>query len=200
MQMALDEALLGCATMPTLRFYQWQRPSLSFGYFGRYEDVVAEASRRDVVRRWTGGGIVLHGSDVTYSLIVPAEFLPVNTSARSVYTSVHRAIARALAKEEVELAMADAPKVSNACFANAVTADVLAHGRKIAGAAQRRTRVGLLQQGSVQYEHLEPYFQQDFATALCSGAQEAMLSPEVIGHATELACAKYGTTAWLQRH
>ncbi|MDQ2919081.1 MAG: octanoyltransferase, partial [Verrucomicrobiota bacterium] len=69
--MALDEALFEYATVPLLRFYSWARPSLSFGYFGLFAEVADQIQERDIVRRWTGGGIVLHGTDLTYSVILP---------------------------------------------------------------------------------------------------------------------------------
>src|SRR3954464_2148226 len=72
MNMAIDEALLETAVVPTIRFYRWRSPALSFGYFGKFTDVVIYAAERDLVRRWTGGGIVFHGEDLTYSIVVPA--------------------------------------------------------------------------------------------------------------------------------
>ena len=72
MNMAIDEALLENATVPSIRFYRWHFPALSFGYFGRLSDVAGHVSARDLVRRWTGGGIVLHGDDLTYSIMIPA--------------------------------------------------------------------------------------------------------------------------------
>ncbi len=72
MNMAIDEALLGSATIPTIRFYRWRSPALSFGYFGKFSDVAIYAAERDLVRRWTGGGIVFHGDDLTYSIVIPA--------------------------------------------------------------------------------------------------------------------------------
>src|SRR5436189_4258680 len=67
MNMAIDEALLEHAKIPLIRFYRWYSPALSFGYFGRFSDVAEHADVRDLVRRWTGGGIVFHGDDLTYS-------------------------------------------------------------------------------------------------------------------------------------
>ena len=55
MNMAIDEALLESAAAPSIRFYRWEYPALSFGYFGRFADVADKASERDLVRRWTGG-------------------------------------------------------------------------------------------------------------------------------------------------
>ncbi len=72
MNMAIDEALLESAAAPSIRFYRWESPALSFGYFGRFADVADKASECDLVRRWTGGGIVFHGEDLTYSIVIPA--------------------------------------------------------------------------------------------------------------------------------
>ena len=73
MNMAIDEALLETAVIPTIRFYRWRSPALSFGYFGKFSDVAIYAAERDLVRRWTGGGIVFHGDDLTYSIVIPAK-------------------------------------------------------------------------------------------------------------------------------
>src|SRR4029077_13674801 len=71
LNMALDEALLEKAAMPALRFYRWGRPAISFGYFGKFDDAARAGVGYELVRRWTGGGIVLHGNDLTYSLVLP---------------------------------------------------------------------------------------------------------------------------------
>jgi lipoate-protein ligase A len=71
LNMAIDEALLEHASLPSIRFYKWDHPALSFGYFGGFADVANYAPERDLVRRWTGGGIVFHGDDLTYSIVIP---------------------------------------------------------------------------------------------------------------------------------
>src|SRR4029077_7549575 len=71
--MALDEALFLQATFPVMRSYAWIRPSVSFGYFTPWRSVIERFAERDAVRRWTGGGIVEHGNDFTYSVIFPGE-------------------------------------------------------------------------------------------------------------------------------
>ncbi|MEO8044244.1 MAG: lipoate--protein ligase family protein, partial [Spartobacteria bacterium] len=146
LNMAIDEALLEEASLPTLRFYGWRRPSFSFGYFGKFADVAAEGAQRDIVRRWTGGGSVLHGEDLTYALVTPAKETSAALGPTSIYAALHAAIRDALliSGQNAELAAAAAPKVSDACFANPVRDDVMLLGRKIAGAAQRRTRGGFL--------------------------------------------------------
>ena len=200
MNMALDEALLDSADAPALRFYRWRSPALSFGYFGRFADVVAEAGEREIVRRWTGGGIVPHGSDLTYSVILPHGVASQFAGARAVYAVIHEAIRRTLSGHTpVALAREAPPKISDACFANPVESDVIFDGRKIAGAAQRRTRAGLLHQGSIQFEALPPSFRDDFALALCRSATAAELPTQLVGRAEQIAAERYATSAWLRR-
>jgi lipoate-protein ligase A len=164
MNMALDEALLEHATVPSIRFYQWHSPALSFGYFGKFADVAAYAPAHDLVRRWTGGGIVLHGDDLTYSIVIPVGDTAFTESSMSIYEKIHRALSHALngSGERAVVAGGVDPRRGGFakgaavtaggynCFANPVRADVTIDGRKVAGAAQRRTRAGLLQQGSIQ--------------------------------------------------
>ena len=201
LNMAMDEALLADSTTPVLRFYRWQRPSISFGYFGRYADVAAESERCDIVRRWTGGGIVPHGSDLTYSVIVPRDHSFFQRSSLEVYAALHDAICRALQANGVDalLAGSAAPKISEACFANAVRADVISGGHKIAGAAHRRSRTGLLHQGSIQRNDLPARFGEDFAALLCPRFKRFNSPPKLSDRAAEIAERKYATHEWLTR-
>ena len=201
LNMAVDEALLETTTSPALRFYRWRGPALSFGYFGVYADVADQRDRREIVRRWTGGGIVPHGDDLTYSMIIPAAHPFFARSSLEVYSGLHEAIRRALQQNGIDalLANAAAPKLSEDCFANAVRADVMSEGRKIAGAAHRRSRAGLLHQGSIQLDNLPGRFKEDFARMVCDRFERRTLSPDVIERAVALAAAKYGTPEWLMR-
>jgi len=199
--MAIDEALLETAEVPTIRFYQWDHPALSFGYFGKFSEVSAHSTERDLVRRWTGGGIVFHGNDLTYSLVIPAADTAFSESAMLIYEKIHDALRAALAAsgQNVELAAAAVPKISDSCFANAVRADVLSNGRKVAGAAQRRTRRGLLQQGSIQGIDLTKNFADQFAGELCSKCYPKTLDERLTERAHAIAEQKYSATSWLQR-
>ena len=201
LNMAIDEALLETTTSPSLRFYQWQRPSLSFGYFGAFVDVAHQNSHREIVRRWTGGGVVLHGDDLTYSVIIPAAHPFYARSSLEVYCALHEAIRQALENNGIEATLANSvsPKVSHDCFANAVRADVISEGRKIAGAAHRRSRSGLLHQGSIQTAKLPSKFIDDFARILCNRFERKFVSQALINRATVIAQHKYGTTEWLMR-
>jgi len=201
LNMAIDEALLKSVTEPTIRFYRWDHLALSFGYFGKFADVANHAAERDLVRRWTGGGIVFHEDDLTYSIVIPETEPAFGESSMSIYEKIHNALRAALvvSGQDGELAANGAPKISDACFANPVRADVLSNGRKIAGAAQRRTRRGLLQQGSIQNVDLSNEFAGQFASELCSQCYHKTLDERLIARATEIAEQRYGAASWLQR-
>lgn len=201
LNMAVDEAFLESAAAPTLRFYCWRGPALSFGYFGSYADVADQSGDREIVRRWTGGGIVPHGADLTYSVIIPARHPFFALSSLRIYSDLHQAISVALQANGIAATLADSvsPKISENCFANAVRADVISQGRKIAGAAHRRTRAGLLHQGSIQHAKLPPQFRVDFASALCGRAERNPMPQELVDRARIIAQIKYETVQWLTR-
>src|SRR5260370_9444670 len=71
LNMAIDEALFETAETPSIRFYKWDHPALSFGYFGKFTEVANHSTERDLVRRWTGGGIFFHRGDLTSPLSSP---------------------------------------------------------------------------------------------------------------------------------
>src|SRR5437868_14729808 len=90
--MAIDEALLETAVVPTIRFYRWRSPALSFGYFGKFSDVALYTAERDLDRRWTGGGIVFHGDDLTHSIVIPATDPVFDESSISISATLHPAL------------------------------------------------------------------------------------------------------------
>jgi lipoate-protein ligase A len=207
MNMAIDEALLETTKVPSIRFYRWQSPALSFGYFGKFTDVANYAAERDLVRRWTGGGVVFHGEDLTYAIVIPPSDPVFSESSRSIYAAIHAALRDALVANgepaELSPAVVDAGAAiidrGYSCFANPVRADVMLNGRKVAGAAQRRTRRGLLHQGSIQYVDLGNDLSERFAQALSANCSERVINRETLDRARELAEQKYGADAWLRK-
>lgn len=153
--MALDEALLSTAAgrgHALLRFYGWTEPAATFGYFQRFTDIERITRLRPLIRRPTGGGLVPHDHDWTYSLAVPPGHTWYELSAVESYRTVHAWIVRALARLDLESELADCCRkvLPGQCFEGWERFDVLRLGRKIAGAAQRRNRLGLLIQGSIR--------------------------------------------------
>lgn len=153
--MAVDEALLEFApetNHAVLRFYGWTEPAASFGYFQKATEIELLTACRPIVRRPTGGGLVSHDADWTYSIVIPPSHSWYGLRAEESYAKAHRWIQSsfALLKVPVELAACCRKLAPGQCFAGYEKSDVLWLGRKIAGAAQRRTRAGLLIQGSIQ--------------------------------------------------
>ena len=172
--MAVDEALLDAAAqteVPTLRLYQWLRPTLSLGYFQKYADREQHkpSLEADVVRRMSGGGAILHDRELTYSLFLPNAH-PLSQNTQSLYEAVHQAIIHLLSRSISEKAphwrFASCERSSSGvpsaepflCFQRRSRGDVLleptepaeiAVDHKIVGSAQRRRRGAVLQHGSV---------------------------------------------------
>jgi len=153
--MAIDEALLRQVSAPVLRFYRWSEPdAISIGYFDQYADV---PPGRPFVRRYTGGGLVDHRADFTYSIIVPRDHPLALQGTSGSYQAIHEAVTQALKQQgfEAELAPCCLEAQSKACFQKPVKYDVVAGNSKLAGAAQRRTREGCLHQGSVLVKNFD---------------------------------------------
>ncbi len=153
--MAVDEALLESVARearPCLRFYQWEPPCVSLGYFQSHAERHKHPSSASApwVRRITGGGAIVHHREVTYSLTVPDSILP----PMQLYRTVHEALRRALADYGIEAQLATAPTLPQGsdipflCFLRRAAFDLLIDDHKLVGSAQRRRKKALLQHGS----------------------------------------------------
>ncbi|MFP4166991.1 MAG: lipoyl protein ligase domain-containing protein, partial [Opitutales bacterium] len=177
--MGTDAALL--ASLPpesaVFRHYGWTEAALTFGYSQKYEAVHALAPTGvTLCRRLTGGGIVDHRNDWTYALALETGLPAARRRADTLYGEVHRKIRDALQNAGVDCGLAPCPRDCNTepaaaagnpkktvaadqCFLQAAHNDVVRpDGTKIAGAAMKRTRSGLLLQGSIAREALPPNF------------------------------------------
>jgi lipoate-protein ligase A len=154
LNMAIDQALLESAPtrgLPVLRSYSWDRPAASFGYFQRLDEVSLLTPLRPLVRRSTGGGVVPHDADWTYSVVIPPGHPWYDLPATDSYVRMHRWLNDAFGRIgfSTRLAPCCDPSGPGQCFVGAEKSDLLLGDRKIAGAAQRRNRLGLLIQGSI---------------------------------------------------
>lgn len=214
--MACDEVLLERARVPTLRFYRWERPAVSFGCFQAWREVAQRFPGRELVRRPTGGGAVEHGDGgetATYALAVPRAggwLAALGDRPGEAFRRVHAMLAEALAAQGVRVILhegMDAPGLGGACFQDRpVPGDLVRaeSGQKVAGAAQRRTRAGMLHQGSIRVPGgLDvPRLTEDFAAALTGGRMvRGQISgwPEGWTLADELVRTKYGQRGWTER-
>lgn len=163
--MAIDEALLACFkpgfSIPVLRLYAWEPAAFSCGRFQKEEEIIdLESCRIDsipVVKRITGGGVIYHAEELTYSLVCPAEAIPDSRSVKAaffhltaflldfysslglspLYAAEHYRDGRPLGERTA------------LCFAGTESCDILIRGKKIGGNAQRRLKETIFQHGSI---------------------------------------------------
>lgn len=161
--MAIDAALLETLPKKTavFRHYGWTEPCCTFGYSQHYAEVAAHTPDGvTLCRRMTGGGIVDHRDDWTYALIINRDTECTDASSTDLYAKIHTALLEALIRQNIRAQLAPCPRQCDEatkkavgpdqCFIQPVMNDVLhSDGSKIAGAAMKRTRKGLLVQGSI---------------------------------------------------
>lgn len=161
--MRVDEALLIQAVdhgTSTLRFYTWDQPTISLGYFQKdATDVPKALSHLPIVRRLSGGGAILHHHELTYSVAL-ARTHPAAAKPLELYGSLHRAILRVLGTGglDAELrgdAEADPSNRSFLCFARSDQHDIVVGVDKVVGSAQRRRKGAILQHGSIVLKRSE---------------------------------------------
>lgn len=163
-QMALDAGLLDRARETgeaVLRVYGWARPTLSFGRHesvrGRFAPASLASARVDAVRRPTGGRVLLHHREVTYSVTAPA---PDGERLAESYGRINALLTAALARlgVPVRAAPAGTPRRPGgaACFAEPSAGELVVDGRKLVGSAQLRERGALLQHGSILVDDDQP--------------------------------------------
>jgi lipoyl(octanoyl) transferase len=206
LNMAIDEALLlGGGDSALFRAYHWLQHPVSIGYFSSWEQTNALYPDREIVRRWTGGGVVEHGADFTYSLLLPSDAGP--PPNRDLYREMHSAIVRTLtAMGRAGAAVvkgSEAPPGTDpvaACFAKSVENDVEVDGVKVAGAAIRRLRTGVILQGSIQRISVESGFAAQLVHTLSPAVEKRMLSIVTTSLAERIANLKYGTESWTRRY
>ena len=142
--MAVDKAILVAASKgkvpPTVRFYGWDPPAISIGYFQSLNDEIdigaCERCGVDYVRRITGGGAVFHQKELTYSIVVPESHPEIPKHILNSYGRICGAVMRGLSRLGIESQYAPIN-------------DIVSGGRKISGNAQTRKFETVLQHGTV---------------------------------------------------
>ncbi|MDA7598075.1 hypothetical protein N8813_04035 [bacterium] len=222
-QMAVDEAILRKTTpvlgnSANLRFYLLPKDAVTLGFFMPISEI--EISRSDrveslnppfsIVRRLTGGGIVFHGSDVTFSLAVGKENPLSSSVTADRYQVIHEALRDSLVEcniypdaELVLISSNDSQPGELACFSKPVGWDVLNrnNGEKIAGGAQRRSGGAWLHQGTVQIPGERSLFAEwtDLFSKKLGTARNWDGSPAIEIEASNLEKSRYSSLEWNER-
>lgn len=147
---------------PLLHFYEWATPSITYGYFLNPQKFFSfkgiEEEGISLARRPTGGGIIFHLWDFAFSVLIPSTHSSFSQNTLENYAYINEAVLGAvqdfleiktgavLTSQDGELI---APGSQHFCMAKPTKYDVMVQGKKVAGAAQRKTKKGLLHQGSI---------------------------------------------------
>lgn len=216
LNMALDEVLARAQSeagaAPSLRFYPWERPAVTVGYFEDVEKAAKrfQAERNDlaVVRRLTGGGAVHHGRDLTFSLCLRLPSPHFSGDVKSSYLKINEAIRLGLKPGYPGLDFADCRTAYSAssrhkervCFESLSCYDLLLDGKKILGASQRRIGGTVLHQSTLFLEDSA----QELARMIVRGFRELWkvefveepFTEEEVRLAREIECERYGAEDW----
>ncbi|MCP4970420.1 MAG: lipoate--protein ligase family protein [Arcobacter sp.] len=154
--MAIDDALLTSYNkndLAILRLYTWDK-SLTIGIsqdFSEYSFI--NEYNGNFAKRITGGGILFHGHDLSYSLIIPTQFFQ-GLSIKQSYEIICSFILNfykdlgldaKYAKDDLNVKLSK----SEYCQVGFEAYDILVNGIKIGGNAQRRTKKAIFQHGSI---------------------------------------------------
>ncbi len=169
--MAVDEALLSNfkeGDLPILRLYRWET-SLSLGRFSKLSQSVdmqiLEKQKLPFVRRMTGGGILVHGGDLSYSIVLPRENLK-DIGIKESYRHLCKFLINLYKKLGLSAKFAHDLKLSisksNICMASNEPYDIIINGKKIGGNAQRYIKEAVFQHGTIPININHKNFQDIF--------------------------------------
>ncbi|MFC1482839.1 biotin/lipoate A/B protein ligase family protein [Candidatus Margulisiibacteriota bacterium] len=157
--MAIDEELLESfdpeKAQPIFRLYQWRPAGISLGRFQKPEEIInIEACKKDnipVVKRITGGGLIFHDDEITYSIICSDKHLSTkNINVKESYRILTSWIVKTYQKVGLRPHYTNGTGTrSKICFLQSEKYDISIHDKKIGGNAQRRKNGAILQHGSV---------------------------------------------------
>jgi lipoate-protein ligase A len=186
--MAVDQALLENPSQvqtPSFRVYRWAPPCISLGTNQDAKAVDLESCKKsgiDVVRRPTGGRAVLHDREVTYAAVFPEGTKAFLHSLSEIYDLVNRGLLRGLRllgipaeleKRSLDIRNHYQSPLSASCFSASAKHEILIHGKKLVGSAQRRLASGVLQHGSILLGR-GPHALPDFLKGVKQREMEAM--------------------------
>ncbi|MFA5160882.1 MAG: hypothetical protein WC421_01435 [Elusimicrobiales bacterium] len=215
--MALDDeaASLEPADGFTLRVYNWNGGGATFGYAQFHEEAArAVPPGAPATRRPTGGGVVPHDFDMTFSCVFP----PSAQRPPEIYALLHGAFYAALERGGVECSLcggeggaaAYAPSAAGeaqACFRNPVPRDIAGkNGGKILGGALRKYAGATLYQGSLQLPGARArsaetggLFMEELSRALGISWTRADAPPSRLESARRLAAERYRSRQWIEK-
>ena len=161
--MALDAAMLSRyieEDIPVLRLYRWLQPSFTYGVSQDPADEIdLTRCAKDgigVAGRMTGGGVLFHNDDITYSFVCGKEDVGEPKAHLVSYREISAFLIRfyellglkaAFALEAADFKDKSSPH--ELCAGSHEKYDIVLSGKKIGGNAQKRKKQAIFQHGSI---------------------------------------------------
>lgn len=148
-QMQQDEELLKGVDVPTVRFYQFFPRAVTYGYFIK-PDLWLKTDSGDVARRPTGGGLIFHEEDFSFTVALPLDHPITKLPTLQRYQLINNQLLRVLNFSSISMLKHRIEDgIDQLCMANPTEYDLMYKQKKIAGAAQRKNRQGFIHQCSL---------------------------------------------------
>jgi lipoate---protein ligase len=150
-------AKLPAFDQPRVRFYEWERKSITYGHFIDPDKWLVQEKMEllgfDTARRPTGGGLIFHYTDFAYTVAVPSHHPKCSQTVLDNYRLVNSALLEAISSIPGAFSLQERSDASSAftelCMATATQYDLIYAGRKLGGSAQRKTSGGFVHQGTL---------------------------------------------------
>ncbi len=131
----------------TFRIYRWDRLCVSIGRYQRAD------FKLPTVRRPTGGGALIHGWDISFS--ITAERRRFGNSPKTIYLKLARKLVETFGMADMRVHSSSRNySLNNLCYFIPSPGEISADGRKLFALAMRTGRKAFLIQGTV-YEHFD---------------------------------------------
>lgn len=201
--MAIDAKLLQTVAIdprPTLHLYGWNGKSATYGHFAKPDDLLhldhLHKQQVQIAKRPTGGGLLFHFTDYAFSVIIPKEHPFYSTNTLENYRQINRIVEQAV-RQILEISpslLSEDPEEQTSakyfCMGKPTQFDVMIGGKKIAGAAQRRTKEGILHQGTIhlalpKWEEIEPLIKDPSVLEAMQKYSVGLVAPQHLASARE---------------
>ena len=189
---------------PVIRFFTWQQPAWTIGYFQKYSDV-ENKNNYPVVRRLTGGLAVLHEKDLSYSVIIDERW-PYLYDQEKTYEVIHNEIKNSLKSIGIicdNITKGGSEYKNFSCVKTFYKDDLFLDGKKLVGSCQRRRGKKILVEGSIHtclnYEQINIFaniYINNISKFLGCSTQTRPLTDEELFKAEQLVLQKYNTDKW----
>ena len=141
-------------SLPILRIYSWE-DSISFGAGQNIDDYssLKEEYKNNVSKRLTGGGVLFHGHDISYTIVLNPNMIE-NRDVKETYFLLcqfllkfyeYLGLKASFAKDNENIILSKSPF----CQVGFEAYDIIINDKKIGGNAQKRAKNCILQHGSI---------------------------------------------------